>query len=293
MAAEADASGHTERSKDEDFITALAIGRQVRPTGKDTTGKRKDEDTTGKGDDEDTIGKGPGKNVYQGKAWPQVDYLDKYGNVGRGFVKDPEAYFANLSMLRAKAGKQLRTDAGGLQPAAVANRRLLDAAVAAVVAQHPKPSKKRPRGSIAEELEPFLQQTPAWPAEAASTSSGAAPSAALVPVGRKRRLKPFLQQTPRIREAWPAEAASSSSGAAPSAALVPVGRKRRISPQMVDASDFDDADAPSFQDNAGQVDRSSIVVSPVDSPTDSRNCTWRADGFTDEEPASEPEPSSY
>ena len=277
MAAEADASGHTERSKDEDFITALAIGRQVRPTGKDTTGKRKDEDTTGKGDDEDTIGKGPGKNVYQGKAWPQVDYLDKYGNVGRGFVKDPEAYFANLSMLRAKAGKQLRTDAGGLQPAAVANRRLLDAAVAAVVAQHPKPSKKRPRGSIAEELEPFLQQTPAWPAEAASTSSGAAPSAALVPVGRKRRLKPFLQQTPRIREAWPAEAASSSSGAAPSAALVPVGRKRRTI----------------FPDNAGQVDRSSIVVSPVDSPTDSRNCTWRADGFTDEEPASEPEPSSY
>ena len=277
MAAEAGASGHTERSKGEDFITALAIGRQVRPTGKDTTGKRKDEDTTGQGNDEDTIGKGPGKNVYQGKAWPQVDYLDKYGNVGRGFVKDPEAYFANLSMLRAKAGKQLRTDAGGLQPAAVANRRLLDAAVAAVVAQHPKPSKKRPRGSIAEELEPFLQQTPAWPAEAASTSSGAAPSAALVPVGRKRRLKPFLQQTPRIREAWPAEAASSSSGAAPSAALVPVGRKRRTI----------------FPDNAGQVDRSSIVVSPVDSPTDSRNCTWRADGFTDEEPASEPEPSSY
>ena len=277
MAPEAGASGHTERSKGADFVTATAIGRQVRPTGKDTTGKRKDEDTTGKGDDEDTIGKGPGKNVYQGKAWPQVDYLDKYGNVGRGFVKDPEAYFANLSMLRAKAGKQLRTDAGGLQPAAVANRRLLDAAVAAVVAQHPKPSKKRPRGSIAEELEPFLQQTPAWPAEAASTSSGAAPSAALVPVGRKRRLKPFLQQTPRIREAWPAEAASSSSGAAPSAALVPVGRKRRTI----------------FPDNAGQVDRSSIVVSPVDSPTDSRNCTWRADGFTDEEPASEPEPSSY
>jgi hypothetical protein len=49
----------------------------------------------------------------------------------------------------------------------------------------------------------------------------------------------------------------------------------------------------SFQDNAGQVDRSSIVVSPVDSPTDSRNCSWGADGFTDsEEPATEPEPSS-
>ena len=92
MAAEAGASGHTERSKGEDFITALAIGRQVRPTGKDTTGKRKDEDTTGQGNDEDTIGKGPGKNVYQGKAWPQVDYLEEYGNVCRGFVTDPEAY---------------------------------------------------------------------------------------------------------------------------------------------------------------------------------------------------------
>ena len=83
MAAEADASGHTERSKDEDFITALAIGRQVRPTGKDTTGKRKDEDTTGQGNDEDTIGKGPGKNVYQGKAWPQVDYWQGPG-IGKG-----------------------------------------------------------------------------------------------------------------------------------------------------------------------------------------------------------------
>ena len=83
MAAEAGASGHTERSKGEDFITALAIGRQVRPTGKDTTGKRKDEDTTGQGNDEDTIGKGPGKNVYQGKAWPQVDYWQGPG-IGKG-----------------------------------------------------------------------------------------------------------------------------------------------------------------------------------------------------------------